>query len=645
MILTMAYLVVIAVLLGSAAAFGERLCAELRWPRRSVWLAAMLASVALPAYAIFFGAATTNGTAILSLPQLPDFVPAFNAEPIEPAGNGTAITPSFIWPDWQAFNSGLVALWIVSSIALLIFCGLSGLRLRRVILQSQTIVIGDQEVLLSNSLGPAVLGLLRPRIVMPKWLAEQETALRSLVLNHEREHIAARDQLSVFAALLMVALMPWNIALWWQLRRLRAAIEVDCDSRILREGANAHEYSEALLTVGKRSLRAPFASVALTEPVSELENRIRIMLAKARALSVIGFGVRSVLVVSMLGLTLAVNAPNAQQPADGGVQAGTNRPGSTVRTEIYAQLSAAQACLEEDDPACSIEILDGVRDGPELNAYETAQLYNFYAFVHFQMDEPEQAENDYETILALPQSELPDGLISSVTRNLATLYLQRERYQDGLELFERWMELPSVTADADDYYLIATVLYQMEQYDNALKPLERAIAEAPEPVEQFYQLLYVLNFQTGNQEGVLDALEILNDRWPGEVWQKALENAQQQASSTEAPAIPGNPLRPADTNQPLASSEYLPIFRAAPIYPQLAAARGLEGNVVVSFTVSTTGSTKDIEIVESSDSIFDNASIESVQKYKYEPRLVDGTPVEVEGVTARIVFELADNND
>jgi periplasmic protein TonB len=88
--------------------------------------------------------------------------------------------------------------------------------------------------------------------------------------------------------------------------------------------------------------------------------------------------------------------------------------------------------------------------------------------------------------------------------------------------------------------------------------------------------------------------------------------------------------------------EYLPIVKVAPVYPPRAAARGLEGYVVVQYTVTTTGETKDITIVESSSSLFDRAAVESAQKYRYKPRVIDGTAVEVAGVTTRIEFVLED---
>ncbi|HUF73209.1 MAG TPA: TonB family protein [Gammaproteobacteria bacterium] len=643
MILTMAYLFVIALLMGLAALLGERLCAELGRPRRSAWLIALVASASLPVYAMFVDANTPAGSPILSLPML-DILPT-----IRGVGTDTVVAAApgatpFGWPDWKAFDSAIVAVWAGSSTAMLTLCLIAGWRLHRVLSRSQPVTIEDQEVLVSDRLGPAVLGFLRPRIVLPRWLAEQGTALRSLVLNHEREHIAARDHIALLGALALIALMPWNVALWWQLRRLRTAMEIDCDSRVLRDGANARAYSEALLTVGRQSVRTPFGSVALTEPVSELERRIRIMMDKARSFSLAGFSARSVLALSVLGLALAVNAPNAQQPAEGNGAAISQKNFPTIRTAIYDRLSEAQACIEAEDTSCAIRVLDEVADIRDLNAYESAQLYNFYAFAHFNRDDTEEAARAYENILALPRSDIPDGMIQSTMRSLSMLYIQTGRFDDGLDLFDRWMALPIVTPKPSDYYLKATILYQLERYQDALAPLEHAIAEAEEPTESYYQLLYALQYVTDDHDAMLSTLQTLNARWPKEEWTDALagaERLQQGAVEELVASVTSDSTQQLQQDQeaPL-SDEYLPVVTVAPMYPPRAAQRGLEGYVVLSYTVNATGRTENIEVVESSSTEFEEASIESVEKYRYRPRIVDGATIPVDGVTTRVVFEL-----
>jgi len=92
----------------------------------------------------------------------------------------------------------------------------------------------------------------------------------------------------------------------------------------------------------------------------------------------------------------------------------------------------------------------------------------------------------------------------------------------------------------------------------------------------------------------------------------------------------------------MSDGEYLPITKPPPMYPPRAAQRGIEGYVIVEYIVTTTGETRDVFIVESTSPLFDRAAIESAKKYKYLPRMLDGTPIEVSGVQTRIVFELQD---
>lgn len=86
--------------------------------------------------------------------------------------------------------------------------------------------------------------------------------------------------------------------------------------------------------------------------------------------------------------------------------------------------------------------------------------------------------------------------------------------------------------------------------------------------------------------------------------------------------------------------EYLPIVKVAPIYPRRALQRGLEGHVIVEFTVTRQGTVKDVVVVESTSSVFDRAAVEAASKFKYKPRVVNGEPIEVPGVRNKITFKL-----
>ncbi len=91
--------------------------------------------------------------------------------------------------------------------------------------------------------------------------------------------------------------------------------------------------------------------------------------------------------------------------------------------------------------------------------------------------------------------------------------------------------------------------------------------------------------------------------------------------------------------------EYLPLRKVQPIYPNRALQRGIEGYVILRFTVTETGSVKDPVVVEADPpGIFDRAAIQAALKFKYRPRVIDGSPIEVEGVLHRIGFEIDDED-
>jgi protein TonB len=88
--------------------------------------------------------------------------------------------------------------------------------------------------------------------------------------------------------------------------------------------------------------------------------------------------------------------------------------------------------------------------------------------------------------------------------------------------------------------------------------------------------------------------------------------------------------------------DYLPIVKVAPIYPQRALSRGIEGYCVVQYTVTRQGTTRDPFVIEDqcTSSLFHRASVDAALKFKYKPRVIDGAAVEVPGVQNKFTYEI-----
>ena len=90
--------------------------------------------------------------------------------------------------------------------------------------------------------------------------------------------------------------------------------------------------------------------------------------------------------------------------------------------------------------------------------------------------------------------------------------------------------------------------------------------------------------------------------------------------------------------------DYLPIVKVAPIYPNRALTRGIEGFCVVQYTVTSLGTTRDPLVIESqcTSSLFHRASVNAALKFKYKPRILDGQAVEVPGVQNKFTYEITE---
>lgn len=73
----------------------------------------------------------------------------------------------------------------------------------------------------------------------------------------------------------------------------------------------------------------------------------------------------------------------------------------------------------------------------------------------------------------------------------------------------------------------------------------------------------------------------------------------------------------------------VPLVRVEPDYPMRARQRGVEGWVHVSFTISKAGTVKDVAIINSEPrGVFEKSAIAAVSRWKYNPKIVGGVPVE-----------------
>lgn len=276
------YGIALAALLALAARAAEETLSAWGMPTRWVWTAAAAGPVLAPLVQRW----DLAGRAFRRAGELLGGGPAeaAGAASLEgvAAAAGGAPRPPGGWPEALHFpavaDQALVIAWAVGSALVLAGALRAWWRVRRGRRSWPAERIDGVEVLVSSGTGPAVSGLLDPVIVVPRRVLRLPARERRLVVRHEREHRRAGDPIHLAVGLAALVACPWNPVLWWTVRRLRLAVERDCDRRVLDGGADPETYGSVLLAeAGGRP--TPLPSAALGRGRSHLERRIRAMAA------------------------------------------------------------------------------------------------------------------------------------------------------------------------------------------------------------------------------------------------------------------------------------------------------------------------------------------------------------------------------
>lgn len=90
----------------------------------------------------------------------------------------------------------------------------------------------------------------------------------------------------------------------------------------------------------------------------------------------------------------------------------------------------------------------------------------------------------------------------------------------------------------------------------------------------------------------------------------------------------------------LSDGPLVAIVRVQPVYPPRAIAMNLDGWVVVRFDVTADGLVTNPTVVESSHRVFEKAALDTVQKFRYKPRVIDGVPRPSTGLQNVFRFEI-----
>ena len=191
--------------------------------------------------------------------------------------------------------------------------------------------------------------------------------------------------------------------------------------------------------------------------------------------------------------------------------AGKTRKTPVLSNRVYEKVAEVQAALSEQDNDKAIAILDKLRDKAEqLNSYELASVWNFYAYIFYTQEKYAKALQAYQEVIK--SKDIPLSLEISSQYSIAQLYFVQEKYRQAVNALNQWFELvekPNLQA----YIMLSQGYFQIKNYRKSIANVKKAMAVAKESGkeirENWYLLLRAAYYEDGDMQSVAKVLQDL----------------------------------------------------------------------------------------------------------------------------------------
>lgn len=511
---------------------------------------------------------------------------------------------------WLAGTSFVLGIWAVRA------AGLHQLK-KSATLASETLTDPGKTVPIYRTqadIEPGVVGLLRPAILLPEGIENRLSAIQfEAVLAHELCHIRRRDNLTAALHMLVEAVFWFHPLIWWLGFRLIDERERACDELVVTLGHDRETYAQSILDVCEQYVATRLACAPgisgsdLKRRVIEIMNYKGVKKMESTKKAVVSTLFTLALALPILG-GLFINAGALAQETQ------EARPLSEETANALAPVREALAPqFEEGTPRPEPNSQLALERLTEINinalpGHEKAEVYFMFGYAYYLAEDFEQVKNYWRLVIEEPDADA--SLVTRTLKNLAQVHFIDEEFAEALDLYLQFISRQE-NASASDYAMLSNIYYAMENYENALAHIERAIGIREDSggtgQEGWYYIRNRINSQLGNP---VDDLE-------------------------------EQPQRTTTAGYSLSDGDIVPLIAVKPNYPRRAVENGIEGRCTIEFTITIEGTTANHEIEECSHVVFERESIRAAQALRYRPRVVDGNPVAVEH-SYTFTYELAD---
>jgi len=179
----------------------------------------------------------------------------------------------------------------------------------------------------------------------------------------------------------------------------------------------------------------------------------------------------------------------------------------------YKQLNKAYEYVGEEKYDEAYAVLQKVMSRSKRGDYLQAVLNQAMAQVEWSRENFDAALKYFEKAVEL--NALPNQAHFALMYQIAQLYFMKDRYQAALDKLDLWFcKVPAEKIKSSAYVLKASIYIRMENYAEAVKAIDAAIAMDENPKEQWYQLKLASHYELEQYPQAAETLVTIISRWP-----------------------------------------------------------------------------------------------------------------------------------
>jgi tetratricopeptide (TPR) repeat protein len=182
-----------------------------------------------------------------------------------------------------------------------------------------------------------------------------------------------------------------------------------------------------------------------------------------------------------------------------------------LSSEVYEVISAAREHMDKNEYAQAESKLTGLLSGKSITPYEQAVANQTLGYVYIATDNYPRAAAVF--VKSVEANALPPEVSHDINFIIAQLLANDGKYKESLSYLNAWFA-NEADPKPDAHMLAATIYYQLEDYNNMIPQVQKAIEKSGKPEQGWYEMLLAGYFEIRDHRNAAGLLEKMIRLYP-----------------------------------------------------------------------------------------------------------------------------------